>query len=75
MAEYTLSNEEKNNIIITHLRTLAFQKYNLEVSIMEEQATATPHEDNLNAYNSQIAAIDAKIAVLEAESNSLIPAV
>ena len=33
MAEYELTNEEKNNIIITHLRTLAFQKYNLDNQI------------------------------------------
>jgi hypothetical protein len=75
MAEYTLTNEEKNNIIITHLRTLAFQKYNLEVSIMEEQSTLNPNEDNLSSYNAQIAVIDNKIARLEAESNVLVPAV
>lgn len=75
MAEYVLTNEEKNNIIITHLRTLAFQKYNLEVSIMEEEATSDPSEDNLNAYNAQITAINSKIAKLEAESNLLVPAV
>lgn len=75
MAEYTLTNEEKNNIIITHLRTLAFQKYNLEVSIMEEESSLNPNEDNLSSYNAQIAVIDNKIARLEAESNTLVPAV
>lgn len=75
MAEYILTNEEKNNIIITHLRTLAFQKYNLEVSVMEEEATLNPSEDNLNSYNAQITAINSKIAKLEAESNLLVPAV
>lgn len=74
MAEYTLTNEEKNNIIITHLRTLAFQKYNLEVSVMEEQSTDSPSQENINAYNQQISAINQKIAALEAESNLLVPA-
>jgi hypothetical protein len=71
MAEYTLTNEEKNNIIITHLRTLAFQKYNLEVSILEENASDQPNQDNLTSYTSQVDVINKKIERLEAESSSL----
>jgi len=71
MAEYTLTNEEKNNIIITHLRTLAFQRYNLEVSVLEEQALEEPNQDNMAAYNAQLDSIDKKIERLETESNSL----
>lgn len=71
MTEYALTNEEKNNIIITHLRTLAFQKYNLEVSILEEQALETPNEETVDSLNAQLQTIQKKIDVLEAESNSL----
>jgi len=71
MTEYSLTNEEKNNIIITHLRTLAFQKYNIEVSILEEQALETPNQETLNSLNDQINVIDLKISKLELESNSL----
>lgn len=71
MAEYTLTNEEKNNIIITHLRTLAFQRYNVEVSILEENSLEQPNQDNVATYNAQLDSIDKKIERLETESNSL----
>lgn len=71
MTEYELTNEEKNNIIITHLRTLAFQKYNLEVSILEEQALEEPNQESITLYNTQIESLNKKIQKLEAESNSL----
>lgn len=71
MAEYNLTNEEKNNIIITHLRTLEFQKYNIEISILEEQALDNPNEESIASYNTQISSINLKIARLEAESTSL----
>lgn len=71
MAEYELTNEEKNNIIITHLRTLAFQKYNLEVSILEEQALEEPNQETINALNAQAQVVQNKISRLETESNSL----
>jgi len=71
MAEYELTNEEKNNIIITHLRTLAFQKYNLEVSILEEQALEEPNQETINALNAQVQVVQSKISRLETESDSL----
>jgi len=71
MTEYALTNEEKNNIIITHLRTLAFQKYNLEVSILEEQSLDEPNQDTIDSFNLQLQTIQKKIDKLEAESNSL----
>lgn len=71
MAEYELTNEEKNNIIITHLRTLAFQKYNLEVSVLEEQALEEPNQETIDALNAQVQVVQSKISRLETESNSL----
>ena len=71
MAEYELTNEEKNSIIITHLRTLAFQKYNLEVSVLEEQALEEPNQETIDALNAQVQVVQSKISRLETESNSL----
>lgn len=71
MAEYELTNEEKNNIIITHLRTLAFQKYNLEVSVLEEQALEEPNQETIDALDAQVQVVQSKISRLETESNSL----
>ena len=71
MAEYELTNEEKNNIIITHLRTLAFQKYNLEVSVLEEQALEEPNQETIDALNAQVQVVQSKISRLETESDSL----
>ena len=71
MAEYELTNEEKNNIIITHLRTLAFQKYNLEVSVLEEQALEEPNQETIDALDAQVQVVQSKISRLETESDSL----
>jgi hypothetical protein len=70
MSEYVLSNEEKISIIETHLRTLGYAKYNLQVSLMEEQAIPTSAE-SVASVQSQITATNQKIASLTSEISSL----
>ncbi len=68
---YQLTSEEKINIITQHLRTLGFARYNLEVSLMEEQAVNNPSEDTVNSLGEQIGVLDAKIEALVAEALGL----
>ena len=71
MSEYTLSNEEKSSIVVSHLRTLGYSKYNLEVNLMEEESATTPAADAIAAVNAQIASVNKKIAALVEELASL----
>jgi hypothetical protein len=71
MSEYILSNEEKSSILESHLRTLGYSKYNLEVNLMEEESATTPAADAIAAVNAQIASVNKKIAALVEELASL----
>jgi hypothetical protein len=71
MAEYELSNEEKISIIESHLRTLGYSKYNLEVNLMEEESATTPAADAVASVNAQISSVNKKIAALIAELATL----
>lgn len=71
MAEYTLTNEEKSSIIESHLRTLAYSKYNLQVNLMEEEAATTPSTEAIASLNVQISSNNSKIEALVSELSSL----
>lgn len=67
----TLSNQEKISIIDQHLRNSEFNKYNLEISLIEENASANKNEDAISSLNDQISAINLKITALNAEKAKL----
>lgn len=69
---YELTNDEKRNIINQHLRNLNYSKYNVEISLLEENADVAPSEENLGSLNGQLATINGKIEVLTAELESII---
>jgi hypothetical protein len=66
-----LTNEEKMGIANQHLKNLEYNKYNLQLSMLEENALATPNAASIADIQSQINSIDAKIAVIEAEIDTL----
>ncbi len=72
---YQLTKEEKVTIINQHLRTLAFSRYNYEVSLMEENSSPESSPETVLALTEQIGILDAKINALVAESESLESAV
>lgn len=68
-----LTKEEKITIIMTHLKTIAFSQYNLELTLIEENAKEIPDQDiitrttnNLDVVFDQIAALNAELARVEA---------
>ena len=69
---YELNVEEKSAIIGQHLRNLGFKKYNLDLSLVEEQALSAPNSDVLAKINSDISEVVAQRAALLAELESLV---
>lgn len=66
-----LTNEEKSNIVNSHIRNLEYNKYNLEISIIEENAKNSPATDTLSSLNAQVAEINIQLTALAAELASL----
>ena len=68
---YELTNDEKRNIVVQHLRNLKYSQYGLEISLMEENADATPDQENIDSLTGQLANINDKIGVLVTELESI----
>lgn len=66
-----LSTQDKIGIVQQHIKNLQLNKYNLEVSIVEENALENPAQSTLDSLNSQISDIVAKLAVLNTELTTL----
>jgi hypothetical protein len=67
-----LSNEEKAGIINQHLKNLHYNKFNIEISIVEENAKVTPEAEALVNLNTQLADFDSRIEALDAELAKLV---
>jgi len=67
----TLSNEDKLGIVDQHIKNVEYSKYNLELSIIEENAVATPNAEAIASLNAQIAQVNAKLQALATEKASL----
>jgi hypothetical protein len=67
----TLSNEDKISIIDQHKKNVEYSKYNLQVSLIEENAVNNPNQDAIQSLNDQIADLNSKIVALDAEIASL----
>ena len=66
-----LTNEEKAGIVNQHKRNIEMNKYNLQLSLMEENALDTPNAETVASLNAQIADLTDKLAVLDTELDSL----
>ena len=68
---YTLTTQEKTDIINQHLRNLELSSYNLELSVLEEESKSTPEAAILTSYNSDLSDLNAKKTALLDELASL----
>jgi hypothetical protein len=66
-----LTNDEKTGMVVQHKKNVAINKYNLELSLIEENALETPNAETISSLESQISAFDAKLAALDAELSAL----
>jgi hypothetical protein len=68
---YELTNEDKTGVINQHLKTLSYNKFNLDLSKIEESAKASPDAAVLADLTVQITEVTAKINALLAELDKL----
>lgn len=66
-----LTKEDKVSIINQHKRNLEYSKYNVEISILEENSANVPNQDVIDSLNDQTEELNNKIAALDAEITSL----
>lgn len=64
---HILSKEERTQIVNSHKKNLAMNKYNLEISIIEENAKSVPDAINVTNLNAQASGVDLQIAALDEE--------
>lgn len=67
----TLSNEDKISIINQHKRNVEYGKYNITVSLIEENSVSSPDQDAITALNAKLADHNSKLSALDAEIDSL----
>jgi len=67
----TLSNAEKIAVINQHIKNIEYSKYNLEISIIEENAATAPSQETIDSLNDQIADLENKKAALNSEIATL----
>lgn len=68
---YYLSEQERVDIIVSHIRSNEYNLYNVEIGKLEELASPTPDQSKLDSYDLQILEYQSKISALVAEKDSL----
>ena len=54
-------------MINNFIKNLSYNRYNLEISLLAENAIDNPSQSNINSFNLQIEEIDDKILALKSE--------
>lgn len=67
----TLSNEDKLAIAAQHKRNLEYSKYNLDLSLIEENAATSPRTDVVASLTLEISELNNKISAIENEMANL----
>lgn len=68
---YTLTKQEKIDIINQHLKNLEYSKYNSEISLVEESAALEPQQNLIDEIQGQIDSINLKMTALLSEISVL----
>ena len=68
---YELTNEEKISIIDQHLKNLEYNRYNLEISMIELNSGTNPKQESIDDLQSDISSIVAQQSALAAVLASL----
>jgi uncharacterized protein (DUF2164 family) len=67
----TLSKDERTQLVNSHIKNLLTNKYNLELSLIEENAKTVSDQNTISNYNEQGSNIDKQINALNAELASI----
>jgi hypothetical protein len=62
-----LTNQEKIQIIDNHIKNLKLNKYNLDLSILEESNIEDPSSEKIDKLNQEVSDTNNRISILEAE--------
>lgn len=68
---YELTNAEKQGIVEQHIKNLEYSLYNLEMSLLAENAVASPDADSVSKLTASISNAEAKKTALLAELDSI----
>lgn len=68
---YELTTAEKIEIIDQHIKNLSYSKFNLEVSVLAEEALSPVDQAKIDALTLQITDVNSKIDALEQEKASI----
>ena len=62
-----LTNQEKIDVVNTHIKNIEISKYNLELMVKYQQESTTPDQEKIGVYQGSIVACDNQLAVLASE--------
>lgn len=65
----TLSNEERLQVINSRIKSLNYNKYNLEIDLIVENAKALPVAEAVSSLNESISGVNLQIAALTKEAD------
>lgn len=71
MTALDLTTEEKIAIIDSHIRNILHNKFNAELTIIEQNALETPYENAITNATAQIAQAELQITALQAQRTAL----
>jgi hypothetical protein len=66
-----LSNEEKISVVNQHKRAIEYSKYNLTISLIEENAVLNKDQETIDSLTEKLADHNRKILALDVEIDSL----
>lgn len=69
---YELSNEDKRNLALQHIKNLQYSKYDIELSKIEALAVHSAEDVSGMGYDTQISDLTAKIIRLEELLDTLV---
>jgi hypothetical protein len=66
-----VSIEEKVHMINNFIKNLSYGRYNIELSLIAENAVDSPNQNNIDSFTVQLLEIDDKIQALQSELTKL----
>ena len=67
MTDAGITNEDKINIISSHIKNAQINKYNAELTLIEENAVPNPNQDNIDRATESVARAEAQITALQGQ--------
>jgi hypothetical protein len=66
-----LTNKEKSVVVSQHIKNVDYSIYNLELSLIEENAVSSPDAGKISSLNNQLTDLNAQKTALTAELSAI----